>query len=58
MNLSKEQVEKFRKLFEEKYRKEYAYEEAYEATPNLLGFFDLLLKIDRRLKNERKNNKK
>jgi len=56
MNLSKEQVEKFRKLFKEEYGKEYTYKETYEATSNLLGFFGLLWRIDRRIKNEKQKD--
>ena len=48
VQLSKETILKWQKLFKEEYGKDFSYEEAYEAAYNLLGFFDLLLKIDMR----------
>ena len=48
VQLSRESVLKWQKLFKEEYGKEFTYEEAYEAAHNLVGFFDLLLKIDMR----------
>jgi protein-tyrosine-phosphatase len=35
-------------LFKKEYGVEYSDKEAWEATHNLLGFFDLLLKMDRK----------
>ena len=55
VQLSRESVLKWQKLFEEEYGKEFTYEEAYEAAHNLVGFFDLLLKIDRRDKLKKRN---
>ena len=46
--LSKEAIEEFKKIWKEDYKREISDKEAYEAANNLLGFFDLLLKIDRR----------
>jgi len=55
--LSKERILEWQRIFREEYGKEFTYEEAYEAAHNLVGFFDLLLKIDRRNKNKLKNQK-
>lgn len=54
--IASETVEKFKKLFKKVYGVEYSDQEAWEATYNLLGAFDLLLKIDRRL--QQQNNEK
>jgi len=48
IQFSKERILEWQKIFKEEYSKELTYEEAYEAAHNLVGFFDLLLKIDRR----------
>jgi len=48
VQLSREQILKWQKFFKEEYGKELTYKEAYEAAHNLVGFFDLLLKIDMR----------
>ena len=45
----------FQKLEKEKTGKEMSDQESREASDNLVGFFDLLLKIDRRLEREKKN---
>jgi len=57
VQLSKERILEWQRIFREEYGKEFTYEEAYEAAHNLVGFFDLLLKIDRRNKNKLKNQK-
>jgi hypothetical protein len=44
--VSPETVAKFKKMFKEKYGVEYSDNEAREATHNLLGAFDWLLKQD------------
>jgi len=54
VHISPETVEKFKKMFKEEYGVEYSDEEAWEATHNFLGFFDLLLKLDRK---QQKNEK-
>jgi len=46
--LSKERILEWQRIFREEYGKELTYEEAYEAAHNVVGFFDLLLKIDMR----------
>ena len=48
VHISPETVAKFKKMFKEEYGADYSDEEAFEATHNLIGFFSLLLKIDRR----------
>ena len=58
MQLSKESIEEFKRIFKKEYGRELTYEEAYEAAFNLLGFFELLWKIDRRLKREQKKKDK
>ena len=35
-------------MFKKEYRVKYSGQEAWEATHNFIGFFDLLLKVDRR----------
>ena len=57
VQLSKERILEWQRIFREEYGKEFTYEEAYEAAHNLVGFFDLLLKIDRRNKNKLKKSK-
>jgi hypothetical protein len=47
---SKELILKLQKIARKKQSKELTYEEASEAADNLVGFFDLLLKIDSRNK--------
>jgi len=48
MQLSKERILGWQKIFKEKWGVEYTFTEAEEAANNLIGFFDLLLKIDMR----------
>ena len=55
--LSKERILEWQRIFREEYGKELSFAEAEEAAHNLVGFFDLLLKIDRRNKNKLKNQK-
>ncbi|MEK9207210.1 MAG: hypothetical protein AAB922_01930 [Patescibacteria group bacterium] len=55
--LSRETIEEFRVIFKKEYGVEYTDQEAWEATHNLIGFFDLLLKIDHRQK-QRLNDSK
>lgn len=50
MDIPKETVLRFQKVFAKDYGKKLSYKEAHEAAYNLIGFFDLLLKIDRRNK--------
>jgi len=53
MQISEETIKRFQKIFEKDYGRELSKKEAYEAAYNLLGFFDLLLKIDRRVNPQR-----
>jgi protein-tyrosine-phosphatase len=48
VHITPETVESFKQLFKKEYGVEYSDKEAWEATHNLLGFFDLLLKMDRK----------
>ena len=48
--LSKERILEWQRIFREEYGKELSFAEAEEAAHNLVGFFDLLLKIDRKVK--------
>ncbi len=57
VQLSKERILELQKIFKNKYGKKLSFTEATEAASNLVGFFDLLLKIDRRNKNELKKSK-
>lgn len=52
--ISPETVERFKKMFKEEYGVEYSNKEAWEATHNFLGFFDLLLKLDRKQKKNKR----
>lgn len=45
MEISKERLEEFKKIFKKEYGKELTDEEAYEYASNLLGFFKVLLDI-------------
>lgn len=56
VQVSKESVEKFRKIFQQEYGVEYTYEEAWEAAHNLVEFFDLLLHIKHRSNNREITN--
>ena len=56
--LSEESVLKFQKVFKEQYGKEYSYKEAWEASHNLVGFFELLYKIDREQKTNAKSKQR
>ncbi len=49
MHISEETIKRFQKIFEKDYGRKLNKKEAYEATYNLLGFFELLLKVDRRI---------
>jgi len=49
MQISKETIQRFQKIFEKDYGRRLTKKEAFEATHNLVGFFDLLLKVDRRI---------
>jgi len=53
--LSKERISEFQRVFKGEYGKKLSFAEATEAANNLIGFFDLLLKIDRRNKKEEQN---
>lgn len=48
-------VKHIQEIMKEKSGKDISHEEAWDGAYNLLGFFNLLLKIDRRIE---KNNKK
>lgn len=48
--LTEKEVKKFQEIFKKEYDKEMTYKEAEEAANNLICFFSLLLKIDRRNK--------
>lgn len=59
--ISKERILELQKITKEEYGKELTFTEGTEAVNNLVGFFDLLLKIDRRINPQNykdiKNNK-
>ncbi len=48
VHISPETVASFKKMFKEQYGVEYSDSEAWEATHNLLGAFDWLLKQDKK----------
>ena len=56
--LSTKTVEEFQRIMREEYGAEMTKQEASEAAHNLVGYFDLLAKIDARIKsNDKKKNK-
>jgi len=57
VQLSKKTISKWQKILKEDYGREISFAEASEAAHNLVGFFDLLLKIDMR-NNPQNYNKK
>jgi hypothetical protein len=58
MQISEEIIKRFQEKFKEDYGRKLSKKEASEAAYNLLGFFDLLLKIDRRVNPQRYKPKK
>ena len=57
VQLSRERILEWQKLFKENWGEEYTFAEATEAAHNLVGFFDLLLKIDKKTKTTLRNPK-
>jgi len=49
VQLSKEQILEWQKTFTEDYGEEVSFAEADEAAHNLIGFFELLLEVDKRV---------
>jgi hypothetical protein len=58
MQISEETIKEFQEIFEKDYGRKLSKKEAFEAAHNLLGFFDLLLKIDTRTNPQRYKLKK
>ena len=59
MPLSDKTILQFREIFEKEYGKELANNEAREAAERLVGFYQLLIKVDQRNKQkEHDENKK
>ena len=56
LHFSKKRILEFQKIMKEEYNEKLSLKETSEAAHNLIGFFDLLHKIDTRIKKE-KNNK-
>ncbi len=56
MPLSDKAILQFREIFEKEYGKELADSEAREAAKRLVGFYQLLIKVDQR--NKQKENEK
>lgn len=50
MALSDKSIQEFKEIFRKEYGKEYTDSEAREAAENLVGFFELLIKVDQRNK--------
>jgi len=48
VQLSRERILEWQKILKEDYGREVSFAEAEEAANNLVGFFDLLLKVDMR----------
>lgn len=57
VQLSRERILEFQRIFKQEYGRKLSFAEASEAANNLVNFFDLLLKIDRRNKNKFKKSK-
>ena len=53
MRFSEEQIKEWQDIFEKDYGKKFSRQETFEAANNLVAFFDLLLKIDRRVNPQR-----
>lgn len=53
MPLSDKSVQEFKGIFKKECGKEYTDAEAREAANNLVGFFELLIKVDRRNKQKK-----
>lgn len=58
MQILEETTKRFQEIFKEDYGRKLSKKEAFEAAYNLLGFLDLLLKIDRRINPQRYKLKK
>lgn len=50
--LSKKLVEEYKQIVKEEYKIELTDQEAFEQATNLVNFFDLLVKIDQKAKND------
>lgn len=48
VHITSETVERFKQMFKREYGVEYSDQEAWEATNNLIGVFELLLQMDRK----------
>lgn len=48
MQLSKEAIEEYKEIHKKKSGKDISDEEAYEQASNLIGLFDILLRVDMR----------
>lgn len=53
MQISEKTVKRFQEIFENDYGRKLSKREAFGAAYNLLGFFDLLYKVDRRVNPQR-----
>ena len=49
--LNKESIEEYQRIMKEHYGEEISFEEAREQRENLVSFFELLIEIDRKPKN-------
>jgi hypothetical protein len=48
VHITSETVKNFKEMFKKEYGVDYSDQEAWEATHNLIGAFDLLLQMDRK----------
>ena len=53
--LSEESIRKYQAIYKKEFGKEISHEEAREQGERLVGFFKLLYEIDKRNKNNKKN---
>ena len=58
MEVTDKQIEEYQKIHKKEHGKDISREDAIESINNLVGFFSLLLNIDRRLKKEKNNKNK
>lgn len=58
MQLSEESIKEFQDIFGKEFGKKLSHQEAFEVAHNLLGFFETLYKIDRRIKQSDGEEKK
>ena len=54
MDLSQQAIDEYKQIYKKEFGKEISDDEARKQGNNLIGFFEVLLKIDRRIRSEKK----